>query len=72
MNIRRLNILIALLGLVLPSLNAMGGRTYPSPVDESESRYRFRHLDDTNGLPYTWVWDIFQDSAGYMWFTTMY
>ena len=36
MNIRRLNILIALLGLVLPSLNAMGGRTYPSPVDESE------------------------------------
>lgn len=72
MKIRRLNILIALLGLVLPTLNAMAGRTYPSPVDESESRYRFRHLDDTNGLPYTWVWDIFQDSAGYMWFTTMY
>ena len=49
MNIRRLNILIALLGLVIPTLNAMAGRTYPSPVDESESRYRFRHLDDTNG-----------------------
>lgn len=33
---------------------------------------RFRHITNREGLKYTWVWDIMEDSFGYMWFSTMY
>ena len=32
----------------------------------------FRHISSGEGLKYTWVWNIFKDSRGYMWFSTTY
>ncbi len=32
----------------------------------------FRHITCQEGLPYTWVTDIFKDSRDYMWFSTIY
>lgn len=32
----------------------------------------FRHVSGGEGLKYTWVWNIFKDSRGYMWFSTTY
>lgn len=32
--------------------------------------YRFKTIASEKGLEYTWVWNIYQDSNGYMWFST--
>ena len=32
--------------------------------------FRFRHITDKEGLRYTWVWDIYKDSEGFIWFST--
>src|SRR4030042_2960219 len=32
--------------------------------------YRFRQITDKEGLKYTWVWDIYKDSEGFIWFST--
>lgn len=37
-----------------------------------DTRYRFRHITNQNGLKYSWIWNIDQDSQGYLWFSTMY
>lgn len=39
---------------------------------EAGLHYRFRHITNQNGLKYTWIWNIDQDSYGYLWFSTMY
>lgn len=72
MNSPLLNIILAVFVVVVPSFNALAVHSNPAHADENEFRYRFRHLDDTDGLPYTWVWNIFQDSSGYIWLSTMY
>ncbi|MBO4447555.1 MAG: hypothetical protein J5764_05470, partial [Bacteroidales bacterium] len=55
---RRLSILIALVLLCDLNLGA--------------AEASFRHITSREGLPYTWVRDIYRDSDGYMWFSTIY
>lgn len=52
---------------------AGAGHAAPRPAaGEAGSQYRFRHITNRNGLKYTWIWNIDQDSRGYLWFSTMY
>jgi ligand-binding sensor domain-containing protein/signal transduction histidine kinase/DNA-binding response OmpR family regulator len=30
----------------------------------------FRHITDKDGLYYNWIWDIYKDSEGYLWFSS--
>ena len=30
----------------------------------------FEHITDKDGLYYNWIWDIFKDSEGYLWFSS--
>lgn len=45
-------------------LSCLSGRAAGEPS--------FRHITSREGLSYTWVKDIFEDSEGYMWFSTIY
>ena len=64
-----------ILALLLASLLMPAGFSLSAAraaADGTDSRYRFRHITNQNGLKYTWIWNIDQDSHGYLWFSTMY
>ena len=61
---------ILLASLLMPA--GFGLSTVRASADGIDSRYRFRHITNQNGLKYTWIWNIDQDSRGYLWFSTMY
>ncbi len=56
--------LLSAMFLPLPGMAAAGNAT--------GNTFSFRHITDRNGLPFTWIYDISQDSAGYMWFSTVF
>lgn len=45
---------------------------YPIKSRYSEMQYRFKHINNQEGLKYSWIWNINQDRKGYLWFSTMY
>lgn len=50
--------LLSAMFLPLPGMAAAGNAV--------GNTFSFRHITDRNGLPFTWIYDISQDSAGYM------
>ena len=63
--------LVAVYGLLLSMALSLSGAVVP--VDNlMDNTFSFRHITDRNGLPFTWIYDISQDSAGYMWFSTAF
>ena len=61
---------LLLASLLMPA--GFGLSATRASADGTDSRYRFRHITNQNGLKYTWIWNIDQDSRGYLWFSTMY
>lgn len=71
----RFRFLYRLTAILLASLTMPAGSGLSAArasADGIDSRYRFRHITNRNGLKYTWIWNIDQDSRGYLWFSTMY
>ncbi len=43
---------------------------FSAQVFATEKDITFRHITDKDGLQYNWIWDIYKDSEGFIWFSS--